>query len=158
MNFNELKARSHMLNDCVWQSKDECISLGLQEIKILQDYSQQMDLRQFRYCLHSDNNNRLHKMLIFHNYPQAINWHAQVEKESNIFYHCLEGTISVVVSITGAQHHFHLSADDNKHDSFLSIPRMHYRRIITETHQSVFLEIAEGPFSDSDTMWKYSLN
>lgn len=151
-----IKERSRAIKDNVWQSLHEDNTLTNKEIDQLKIYSMNKGFRQFRYCLHKSNKELVQKMIIFHNRPQVINWHAQKKKTKSVYYICLEGQMEIVTWESGREHRIKLgeNIDDNKH---ANLPAFKYRRVITNSESSIFVEVAEGPFDDADTIWKISM-
>ena len=65
--------------------------------------------------------------------------------------------MEIVTWENGREHRIKLgeNIDDNKH---ANLPAFKYRRVITNSESSIFVEVAEGPFDDADTIWKISMN
>ena len=147
------------LNDRVWQSNEFPAHLNHLEIKSMQKISKDLGIRQFRYCLHSNNAFPLQQMIIFHNYPQAINWHRQ-RKTGIVFYYIIKGQIDIVLCSNKIKKYKLSSFENNNFKenlSMVSLPKDIFRRIITNSSESIFLEIANGPFNDEDTIWNYNI-
>ena len=93
-------------------------------------------------------------MIIFHNYPQAINWHLQLD-QGIVFYHVIKGQVDIVLS-NNKKKIIHLSEptsqNDDKFSTMVSVPKNIYRRIITNSRDSIFLEITNVSFCDSKTL------
>ena len=155
MSIESILKRSTVESECVWRATGKVSYLSNLDILSLRNYSSRKGLRQFRYCLHTKNEDTLQKMLIFHNRPQAINWHAQLNRPGSVYYMCLEGELEIVVVEEKIIRH-RLGAKKSLL-SQICMPRNLFRRVITNSSNSIFLEIAEGPFIDSDTIWKASL-
>lgn len=155
MSIESILKRSIVESECVWRATGKISYLSNQDIFYLRNYSSGKGLRQFRYCLHEKNEDTLQKMLIFHNRPQVINWHAQLNRPGYVYYICLEGEVEIVVK--EKKFVSHRLGTKCSLLSQICLPRDLFRRVITNSSNSIFLEIAEGPFVDSDTIWSVSL-
>ncbi len=153
MTIEMIQSKSIAISSNVWQSTEELTYLSNKEIKAMQKYSQSQEIRQFRYCLHTNNQEGIQKMIIFHNRPQVINWHGQLNQQGCISYICIEGSMEIVVNMNYQKRVFKLDSIDNSSINHLSIPKNYYRRVITNSECSIFWEIGQGPFRDSDTIW-----
>ena len=136
MNFeNNLKK----LNEKVWQAKTLPSYLTNEEINFLEDHAKNNNLRQFRYCFQKDNQDTMQQMLIFHSYPQVINWHCQ-PKGGMVFYFILKGQIDIILDTTPKKI-FRLASSkeylNKKFISMISIPKEIYRRISTNSNNSM---------------------
>ena len=153
-------SKCNELNSRVWQSATFPSELTHKEIFLMQKRSKDLGIRQFRYCLHNNNDDLLQQMIIFHNYPQAINWHLQLD-QGIVFYQVIKGQVDIVLS-NNKKKIIHLSEptsqNDDKFSTMVSVPKNIYRRIITNSRDSIFLEITNGSFCDSKTLWKTSIN
>ncbi len=152
-------SKSKVLNERVWQANELPSQLLQEELAAMQKESRELGIRQFRYCLHSDNDSALQQMVIFHNYPQVINWHCQ-PKGGIVFYYVIKGQIDIILS-SDRTREYKLSSEakstQNNYLSMLSIPKNIFRRIITNSDDSIFLEISSGKFEDNDTIWTNSI-
>lgn len=142
----------------VWYAEESILLLSWKKIQMLASYSNDLNYRQFRLCLHRCNSEHMHMMLIIHNRPQTIFWHKQPSK-SLVCYQCITGTLEVRTSISSA---YKLNGSDQIRDHqfltnnlLIALPRSQPRCITTLTQQSIFLETCDGPFEDSDTIWGY---
>ncbi len=147
------------LNNRVWQSNDFPAQISHHEIKNMQKISKDLGIRQFRYCLHSDNRFPLQQMIIFHNYPQAINWHCQ-RNDGIVFYYLIKGQIDIILNSAKIKKYKLSSSENNnfaENLSMVSLPKNVFRRIITNSSESIFLEISTGSFNDEDTIWNYKI-
>ena len=147
------------INEKVWQSKYSPVTLNYRDIEYLENHAKNNKLRQFRYCLQTNNKDSLQQMLIFHSYPQVINWHCQ-PKGGMVFYYIIKGQIDVILQQEETKI-FKLADFKNysnkEFNSMISIPQNVFRRISTNSQSSIFLEISSGSFKDSDTVWKISM-
>ena len=155
----KFKNKYNIINSRVWQTESFPSQLSLNEINLLENYAKENQIRQFRYCLHPNNRDDMQQMIIFHTFPQVINWHCQ-PKGGTVFYYIIKGQIDIILHGTPLKI-LRLSASDNSctnnDTNMVSIPKNIYRRISTNSQNSIFLEISSGTFSDSDTVWKTSM-
>jgi len=156
MELKDLAGRSVVVSTSVWRSRGGVRYLSTGEIKSIQKEMSARGIRQFRYCIHSSDNEACHQMIIFHNRPQVINWHAQTGRDGQVFYMCLEGEMEIIMAAEKKKMSYRLSNDPG-FSKMVSIPRNRFRRVVTLSSHSVFVEMAEGPFMDSDTIWRTSV-
>ena len=153
MNF---KNNFKNLNEKVWQAKSLPTCLTNEDIDFLENHAKKNKLRQFRYCFHTNNQDPMQQMLIFHTYPQVINWHCQ-PKGGMVFYYVVKGQVDIILD-TSPKKIFKLASSSKylkkNFLSMISIPKEIFRRVSTNSKNSIFLEISSGDFKDSDTLWK----
>ena len=158
MDLMKFKDNVKKINEKVWQSKFSPVTLNYRDIEDLENHAKKNNLRQFRYCLQTNNKDNLQQMLIFHSYPQVINWHCQ-PIGGMVFYYVIKGQVDVILQQEETK--IYKLADykypNKEYNSMISIPKNVYRRISTNSNSSIFLEISSGSFKDSDTVWKISM-
>tara|TARA_B100001250_G_C19786406_1_gene784393 strand:- start:736 stop:1209 length:474 start_codon:yes stop_codon:yes gene_type:complete len=155
-----LKDKFNVINQRVWQSESLPAKISLDEIKSLENYAIENEIRQFRYCLQPNNQDPMQQMIIFHSYPQVINWHCQ-PKGGLVFYYVIKGQIDIILNSSPKQT-IRLAATNNyaeeNYSTMVTIQKEIYRRISTNSQNSIFIEISSGTFADSDTVWKSSMD
>ena len=145
----------------VWIANRDVAAVTNEDIKDIAAFSKDSGYRQFRICFHENQSDKTHVMLIVHNLPQSIYWHMQPKKQK-VTYICLTGEIKVItkrgdrIALPSGDNHNDFNYCHNSINRFASLKRDIPRAISTVSSQSVFLEICDGPFEDSDTIWVYS--
>jgi len=135
-------------NNKVFYSKVDNFSIGLKEILIISKF---INKRQkiFRICLHKNNLQKIHEMIIVHLKSQTIG--PLKQKKKFISYHLLKGKLKIELLNKKRSKIFKLDEKNKKH---LRIKCDLFRKVISLKPMTIFLEICEGPFKDKDTIWK----
>ena len=88
-------------------------------------------------------------MIIVHLKPQKIG--PLKQNKNYISYHLLRGELKVKQISRFQNKNFHLHKNKKTH---IRIKSSIFRIVESLKPMTVFLEISEGPFKDSDTIWK----
>ncbi len=135
-------------NNRVFYSKKNFINLNTKDIlKIAKLLNK--DQKIFRICLHNDDKCKIHEMIIVHLKPQKIG--PLKQNKNYISYHLLRGELKVKQISRFQNKNFHLHKNKKTH---IRIKSSIFRIVESLKPMTVFLEISEGPFKDSDTIWK----
>ena len=133
-------------NDRVYYSNSIYCEFSLKDIFILKKLSSK-NTKIIRICLHKNDNQKIQEMIIMHKIPQIIG--PLKQKKESISYHVLNGELQIDIFKRNKIINFKL-----KKNNSLRIPCNVFRQIISKKHNTVFLEIANGPFKDKHTIWK----
>jgi cupin fold WbuC family metalloprotein len=137
-------------NDRVFYSKSKNVYPDNQLIWLIYLYAKVNNILICRLCLHKSDKNKINSMIMIHVTNQIVGPLKQHKKY--IAYHIIFGYIQIILNQKSKKNIFNLKSNgDNKN---LLIPANEFRSIKSLSSPSIFLEIAEGPFKDSDTIWK----
>ena len=125
--------------------------LSRQEIYILKSLASLRNQKIFRVCMHINDDSKIHEMLMIHVIPVTLG--PLKQEKSSLSYHLIEGELSIkVFNDEGIKPYEHKLSVHNGHQ-FLRLEANKFRLISTLSKYAIFLEIANGPFNDSDTIW-----
>jgi cupin fold WbuC family metalloprotein len=100
-----------------------------------------------RICMHLSDQEKYHEMMIIHCVPQKVGPLRQNKK--SISFHIVYGKLKIYL------HKYKLKIMlDKDNNSSTRLPANIYRTVNSKDEFCIFLEVAEGPFKDSDTIWK----
>ncbi len=140
-------------SDRVYYAAQTPAAMGLQDMLMLKELANCRGLPVVRVCLHRDDAEPIHEMLMAHTRPQAVG--PLKQNKSSLSYHMLVGAAEIrlhddsgaILSIT------RLDSDDPSAAQFARLQASTFRTFRTLSPYAVFLEIAGGPFEDQDTIW-----
>ena len=135
-------------NERVYYAKDKFFSISIKKILLLKKFLPK-NQRIFRICLHINDKEKIHEMIIVHLKPQTIG--PLKQKKQTISYHLLNGKLLISIIEKNKTKSFLLSKKNNKH---LRIKCNMFRLVKSLEPNTIFLEIASGPFKNKDTIWK----
>ena len=138
-------------NNRVYYTSQNICDLSRQEIFLLKNIASLRKERIFRICMHVNDESQTHEMLIMHVFPVKVG--PLKQKKSFLSYHIIEGKIFIkTYDNNGAKTNEHqLSIYEGS--QFLRLEANKYRSITTLSQFAIFLEVANGPFKDNDTIW-----
>ena len=142
-------------NDRVYYSKSMPSIISKNNIILLKDIAKHKGLDACRICMHTNNEENIHEMLMIHTKPQVIKPHKQ--NKTSLSYHIIKGfgevklynnngylQQKILISDSGQQH---IRLDANI-----------FRSIESKSECFIFLDVASGPFKDEDTIWMSNIN
>jgi len=107
-----------------------------------------------RLCLHENDDENIHEMLMIHIYKQKVGPLKQ-NKNSSLSYHVISGAGKITLHNEKGTKNNEFIIDANNPNGYrhCRLKANTYRTIESTTNNFVFLEISSGPFKDSDTIW-----
>ncbi len=143
-------------NDRVFYSLKKNTLVSQQQIYLLMNLAKIKNIPVFRLCLHNDDKENLHEMLMIHTKKTKIGPLKQNRKY--ISYSILDGDllISKCDNLGKIKHSFKLSSfNGNKIEDYkiLRIGADNFRIVRSLSDYCIFFETITGPFKDSDTIW-----
>ena len=147
LKFNNLEKK----NDRVFYAKKNPIGLSRQQIFLLKEFALLKKNKVFRVCLHINDQSDIHEMLMIHVTRTSMG--PLKQNKTSLSYHIIEG--SLIVKIHNNSRVVLKEYRICKDDGYISL-RLHadeYRSIHTDSPYAIFMEVASGPFKDSDTLW-----
>lgn len=147
-------------NDRVFYMKKNPCSISRQQMFILKELAVVKDLAVLRVCLHTDDEADIHEMIMIHSKPSKVGPHKQLK--TSLSYHIIEGELLVeLFDDKGSQiNDFLISNNKQKETGAISLrlDAKQYRAVSSRSPFAIFLEVASGPFQDSDTIWLKDFN
>jgi len=140
-------------NERVYYSKNDNLSISKKDLFFFLYLSQIRNIEVSRICLHKDDGSNLHEMYMFHSRPYSVGPLKQ-NKES-ISYHIVDGLLEISTNsqdkkiILGSE----LFENETLSRSYRLRPN-EFRMVESKSDYCIFLEVNNGPFKDSDTIWK----
>ncbi len=142
-------------NDRVFFSNKKNINLCRQDIFLFLFLNTIKNIPVSRICLHQNENNLIHEMYMFHSEKTSVGPLKQNTFES-IAYHILEGTLEIELIEGETSKKTILQSNNEQGTGNLSyrLNPSDYRIVRSISDFCIFLEINNGPFKESDTIWK----
>ena len=144
-----------MKNDRVIYVKCNPVGISMQQIGILYSYASYFQIPIVRLCLHEDDSCNVHEMIIIHTCPKNIG--PLKQNKTSLSYHMIEGELAIKIFDDNGKMKstLNLSANAEKSNTYIScrLKSGEFRSIESKTPYTIFLEVASGPFVDSDTIW-----
>ena len=141
-------------NDRVFYAKDSPISLTLQDIYFLKGLAQAKKNDIFRVCLHSNDNEIIHEMVMVHTQPTQVGPLKQNNRQS-LSYYMIEGKLAVSFYTDDGKKYEQilLDASNQSENKIIRLEPQIFRSVKSLSAYAIFVEIAQGPFNDNDTIW-----
>lgn len=140
-------------NDRVFYARETPAVLGMQFIMLMKALAELRELPVFRVCLHAHDDEGIHEMLMVHTRPVHIG--PLKQNKASLSYHMLDGVADISLYDDAGVRNWTVRID-SKEDACARFVRLNanvFRSIQTISQHSIFLEVANGPFADSDTVW-----
>lgn len=134
-------------NKRVYYSKDNPTTIYKDYLFLLKEIGLYYKQKIIRICLHKDDKNKVHEMIMIHCFPQEVG--PLMQNKKSISFHVLYGTLELYLY----KYKLKILLDKDNNIS-TRIPADSYRLIKSTNEFCIFIEVAEGPFKDSDTIWK----
>ena len=138
-------------NNRVYYSSQNICDLSRQEIFLLKNIATLRKERIFRVCMHVNDKSQTHEMLIMHILPVKVG--PLKQKKSFLSYHIIEGEIFIKTYDNNGNKKSEHQLSTYEGSQFLRLEADKYRSITTLSPFAIFLEVANGPFKDDDTIW-----
>jgi cupin fold WbuC family metalloprotein len=140
-------------NDRVFYSEAVHANLSEQYIHLLKELARYRGLHTFRVCLHQSDNEPIHEMVMVHTRPNLVG--PLKQNKTTLSYHMLDGVADVCLLNDAGEPFWKMRLDSSDSSCSRSVRLQAgvYRTIQTLSSYAIFLEIASGPFVDSDTIW-----
>ena len=143
-------------NNRVYYLKDSNSVVSMQLIMIIKEIASARKIPICRICLHSNDNEGVHEMIMIHTIKTSVG--PLKQKKQSISYHIISGKLKLSLCNKSGKTLNSYVLDNNhldKNKTFSSI-RMKanvFRKVQSLENETIFLEIANGPFKDKDTEW-----
>ncbi|MDC3130689.1 WbuC family cupin fold metalloprotein [bacterium] len=143
-------------NNRVFYLKDSLSLVSYQVIMIIKEIAKVRKIPICRICIHKNDNEIIHEMIMIHSVKTSVGPLRQ--KKQSISYHIINGKLKLSQCDRKGKILNSYILDNNHLDNtqkYISI-RMKanlFRKVQSLSDDTVFLEIANGPFKDKDTEW-----
>ena len=151
MYFNNLKKK----NDRVFYARENPCVLSRQQIVLLKELACLRNIPVFRVCLHTDDQCDIQEMLMVHTIPTSVG--PLKQNKTSLSYHVFEGSLTIKmhdeIGVVSKEYLLGEGRPSELRAVSLRLNASEYRSVHSTSPFSIFLEVASGPFQDSDTLW-----
>jgi cupin fold WbuC family metalloprotein len=150
--FNDLRKKHDRV---FYANRNPCI-LSRQQMFLLKALAHLRDVAVFRVCLHTDDQCDVHEMLMIHTCPTKIG--PLKQDKTSLSYHVFEGSLTIKMydesaALAVEEYYLGYGPPSNRRGTSLRLNASQYRSVHSVSQFTIFLEVASGPFKDSDTLW-----
>lgn len=140
-------------NERVYYACETPVALNMQSIFLMKELALYRGVPVFRVCLHENDDEEIHEMLMMHTRPVLVGPLKQDKK--SLSYHMLDGVVDISLhDDTGTCNRtIRVNSNDSFSGRFVRLRANIFRSIQTISQYSIFLEVASGPFADHETVW-----
>lgn len=137
----------------VFYAQETPVVLSMQLIMLMKELAEFRGLPVFRVCLHENDDEGIHEMLMVHTRPVHVG--PLKQDKTSLSYHMLDGVadISLHDDAGVCNRTIRVDSNDNFCGRFVRLKANVFRSIQTISQHSIFLEVASGPFADNETVW-----
>ena len=155
-----IEAETKLLKDCnlvkkndrVYYSNSTPSIINKNNIILLKEIAKYKGLSVCRICMHTSDSEIIHEMLMIHTKPHYTKPLKQNKK--SLSYHVIEGFAELkLYDDSGVVQKNILIGDRESDQSFIRLDSKIFRSLESKSDYFIFLEVASGPFKDSDTIW-----
>ena len=141
-------------NDRVFYATYKSVTFNLQEIYLFKELAKAKEVNVFRLCLHSDDDEVIHEMIIMHTQSTFVAPHKQKHRNS-MSYYVIEGKLRLSLYDDEGKEYEQISlgTSDQSENKIIRLEPQIFRSVKSLSEYAIFVEIAQGPFNDSDTIW-----
>lgn len=137
-------------NDRVFYARTNPFGISRQQIFLLKELAVLRNIPICRICLHPDDQCDIHEMFMIHTKPTSVG--PLKQNKTSLSYHIIEGELTIkMYDSQGEMLQTYLLRQNNWIS--LRLFANQYRSVHSTSSFSIFLEVASGPFQDSDTVW-----
>lgn len=147
------QGKLHKKNERVFYALETPVVLSRQLIMLMKELAEFRGLPVFRVCMHENDNEGIHEMLMVHTRP--VNIGPLKQDKTSLSYHMLDGVADILLHDDAGvcNRTIRVDSNDNFCGSFVRLKANVFRSIQTISPHSIFLEVASGPFADNETVW-----
>jgi len=140
-------------NPEVFFSDSPSIALGLDQVEQLKEQALKNPRRRCRLCIHQDETDPIHQMVIVHMNDTYVRPHKHRTRTES--FHMIEGKCSLVLfdEEGGIRDIVHLGLPGSGQSYFFKTTERLFHTTLIHTDIAVFLETTEGPFLRDDTLF-----
>ena len=141
-------------NDRVYYARNKNFNINIQQIFFLKELSFLKKVNVSRICLHTNDNDLIHEMIMIHSKKTKIG--PLKQKNRMISYHIIFGDLKIsTLNSKNKINKIYLLNEFQESIKSLKTLRLNseiYRIVESLSDSSIFLETTSGPFKDSDTL------
>jgi 8-oxo-dGTP diphosphatase len=156
LRVNDLTKR----NERVFYARRNPCVLPRQQIFLLKELASLRDLPVFRVCLHTRDDADIHEMMMVHTRPSSVG--PLKQNKTSLSYHMVSGALTIRMhDESGAVSKEYLLGEGPASESrgvSIRLDAAQFRSVHSTSPFSIFVEVASGPFQDSDTVWLNARN
>jgi len=143
-------------NDRVYYAKSTPSTICKKNLILLKNIAKYKGLSMCRICMHTNDDETIHEMLMIHTKPHYTK--PLKQNKTSLSYHVVEGFGELNLYNDSGLLQQQIAIGDRDHDKkFVRLNANMFRSLESKSDYFIFLEVASGPFKDSDTIWmKYS--
>jgi cupin fold WbuC family metalloprotein len=144
-------------NDRVYYAKQTPSAISKNNLIVLKNIARFKGLSMCRVCMHTNDNETIHEMLMIHTKPHYTKPHytkSLKQHKISLSYHVIEGFAEL--NIYGDNQVLKqqiVIGDKEDQIKFIRLDADKFRSLESKSDYFIFLEVANGPFKDSDTVW-----
>lgn len=140
-------------NERVFYARETPSVLSMQLIMLMKELAEFRGLPVFRVCLHENDGEGIHEMLMVHTRPVHVG--PLKQEKTSLSYHMLDGVADISLHDDAGICNRTIRVDDKDGfgGRFVRLRANVFRSIQTISRHSIFLEVASGPFADNETVW-----
>lgn len=137
-------------NNRVFYAKKNPFGISKEQVFLLKELASLRNIPVCRICLHPEDQCDIHEMLMIHTRPTSVG--PLKQNKTSLSYHLIEGELVIKMHNDKGEilQEYFLNQG---HWISLRLPTNQYRSIHSTSPFAIFLEVASGPFQDSDTLW-----
>lgn len=141
------------LNSEVYHSNEDFFSFCKDDIDHLIQLAKKTPRKRIRYCSHSSSQDSLHEMFIVHPKDAYVRPHMHIDKIESMLV--LDGEVDYVMFDNDGRVEKKVSMGvfGSSKPFYQTIRKEKFHSLIIRSEWLVFLEITEGPFDKSDTIF-----
>ena len=140
-------------NNRVYYSKNDNFNITKKDLYFFLFLSQLRNIEVSRICLHKNDGSYLHEMYMFHSCPYSVG--PLKQNKETISYHIIEGLLEI--STNNKDKKVILGSEQFENEKLSKSYRLkpnEFRLVESKSDYCIFLEVNNGPFKDSDTIWE----
>ncbi|MDC1296504.1 WbuC family cupin fold metalloprotein [Alphaproteobacteria bacterium] len=142
-------------NSRVFYSQNKNFQINKQQIYLLKELAILKKVKVFRVCLHHNDEELVHEMLMIHTSKTVVG--PLMQKKNNISYNIIDGDLSILICNTNKKilKKYQLNSNKEKigNSQIIRIEANKFRIVQSNSKYCIFIETTLGPFNDSDTIW-----
>jgi 8-oxo-dGTP diphosphatase len=151
LGFNDLWKK----HERVFYAKQNPCILSRQQMFLLKALACLRNVPVFRVCLHTDDQCDVHEMLMVHTRPTTVG--PLKQDKTSLSYHVFEGSLTIKMydeeAAVSKEYYLGDGPPSELRGTSLRLNASQYRSVHSTSPFAIFLEVASGPFQDSDTVW-----
>jgi cupin fold WbuC family metalloprotein len=140
------------INDEIFVAKESIVSLGDEETSFLKSQAMHSQRYRARICVHKNNEDALHEMIIAISSQSYIHPHKHIGKSES--FHIIEGSVDVVIfdDVGEITNIVKLGEPGSGRSYFYRLSESKFHTLIIHSNILVMHEVTNGPFDKEQTI------